>query len=557
VNPISPRKICGGEGQQGAEPIVPIISGVSDPGGVFSLVAATSYLLILLLLVPFGVHRVLTIFRRFSRPQRQVAAGWTGPLPRVTVQLPVYNEANVVERLIDAACQLDYPRHLLDIQLLDDSTDETTAIAAVCAARWRRRGVRLEHIRRPTRVGYKAGALSYGLRRAPGEFLLVLDADFVPQPELVRRLLVPFSDERVGMVQAAWRYLNEGASWLTRAQALLLDAHFQIEHEARFRAHLFFNFNGTAGMWRRACVERAGGWQATTLTEDLDLSYRAQLAGWRFVFLPKLRVPSELPGEMAGVEVQQERWTQGGVQTARILLPRIWKSSFSFPIKAEATAHLLGHAIHPVTLSLAVALGAVGLGGMGREWLPSWLHVMGLAAVTLPFVTFVGLAGAMSGVRPVRLPRRVLEAMALAIGLGVPLTGAVIRGAFLRETPFVRTPKRGVRTVRRYRARCRVAPARLRALLGILLAGAVAALFVRGAVATALLTGLFAAGYLASTWETLRADRVEGEQQEEGSVNDERKPGRLGPDARRLKGVETPISKEDCAAQRQPGTAAA
>jgi hypothetical protein len=199
---------------------------------------------------------------------------WIGELPRVTVQLPVYNEANVIGRLIDRACSLDYPSDRLEIQLLDDSTDETTAIAAARVAAWRRRGRRIEHICRSTRVGYKAGALSQGLRRARGDFLLVLDADFVPEPDLLRRLLPPFTDARVGMVQAAWGYLNESDNWLTRAQALLLDAHFHIEQEARFRSGLFFNSNGTAGMWRRECVEEAGGWRATTLTEDLDLSYR-------------------------------------------------------------------------------------------------------------------------------------------------------------------------------------------------------------------------------------------------------------------------------------------
>lgn len=524
---------------------------------VISAVAAASYMVILALLLPFGVHRLVTLLRRFAIRRRDVSRTWAGPLPRVTVQLPVYNEANVVERLIDAACRLDYPAHLLDIQILDDSTDETSVIAAACQRRWRRLGVRIEHIRRPMRSGFKAGALSSGLRRSRGEFLLVLDADFVPQPGLVRQLLAPFSDADVGMVQGAWSFLNEERNWLTRAQALLLAAHFRIEHEARFRAGLFFNFNGTAGMWRRSCIEEAGGWRARTLTEDLDLSYRAQLAGWRFVFLPEVSVPSELPGDIAAVEVQQERWTQGGVQTARVLLPAIWASDQRFAVKLEATAHLLGHAIHPITVSLAVAVGVLGLGGVDRSGLPVALHLFGLAAATLPFVVFTAAAGLVGGVRPHRLPSRVLGAMTLAIGLGVPLTAAVAHGTRQVDTPFMRTPKRGVRTLRRYEAVRPTAIAFTRAALGFVLTAAAGALLLRGFFATAALTGLFAGGYLALTAESLGSRRLEGEEDEEGQVDDEREPGRLRPDTRRVEGVASPIGQEDRAAQGEPGTAAA
>ncbi len=208
--------------------------------GAIAFTASLAYALVLLLLLPFGAHRLTVLWRRLRKPPLAVAERWIGELPRVTVQLPVFNEANVVGRLIEAVCSLDYPSDRLEIQLLDDSTDETTAIAAARVAAWRRRGRRIEHLRRGSRSDYKAGALAHGLRRARGDLLLVLDADFVPHRALVRDLLPPFSDPDVGMVQAAWGYLNESDNWLTRAQALLLDAHFRIEHEARFRSGLFF-----------------------------------------------------------------------------------------------------------------------------------------------------------------------------------------------------------------------------------------------------------------------------------------------------------------------------
>lgn len=528
----------------------------AGPGDAVALVVSLAYVLVLLLLLPFGAHRIMVLWRRLRRPPVAMPERWTGGLPFVTVQLPVYNEANVVGRLIDAACSLDYPAGRLEIQLLDDSTDETTAIAAGRVAAWRSRGRRIEHLRRGSRSGYKAGALAHGLRRARGDLLLVLDADFLPHQSLIRELLPPFRDPRVGMVQAAWSYLNEGDSWLTRAQALLLDGHFRIEHEARFRSGLFFNSNGTAGMWRRECVEDAGGWRADTLTEDLDLSYRAQLAGWRFVFASGVAAASELPAEMQALEVQQERWAQGGVQSARLLLPDIWRSGHPLAIKAESTAHLLGHVIHPVTLLLASALGLLALLG-ARDGLPAWLHVLGVCAATLPFVAYAALAGVLRGVPLRELPRRIVEALALGIGLGVPLTWAVARGALGIDTPFLRTPKRGARPLRRYRAALHRAPAACRAAAGLSLGAGAVFLLADGAPAPALLTALFAAGYVATTWETLRASRFDSEQSQEGAVDRQADEGRLRPASRHLVGVEPPVGQEDGAAEQQPGPAAA
>ncbi|MEE9579054.1 MAG: glycosyltransferase [Gemmatimonadota bacterium] len=533
------------------------LSHAGDAGGAFALAASLAYALVLMLLLPFGAHRLVMLWRRLRRPPIAVPERWIGDLPPVTVQLPVYNEANVVGRLIDAACSLDYPSDRLEIQLLDDSTDETSAIAAARVAAWRRRGRRIEHLRRGSRCGYKAGALAHGLRRARGDLLLVLDADFVPHRALVRELLPPFSDPHVGMVQAAWSYLNETDNWLTRAQALLLDAHFQIEHEARFRSGLFFNSNGTAGMWRRECIEAAGGWRAATLTEDLDLSYRAQLAGWRFIFTSGVDVASELPAEMRAVEVQQERWAQGGVQTARLLLPSIWRSPHRLAVKAEATAHLLGHVVHPVTLLLAAALSVLGFSGAGRDWLPAWLHALGVSAATLPFVAFAALAGLQRGIPLHELPRRIVEALALGVGLGVPLTWAVARGALGGDTPFIRTPKKGARTVRSYRAAPHVAPAAWRAVAGLSLGVAAVFLVGGGARAPALLTGLFAAGYMATTWATLRGGRFDAQESQERAVDSQADEERFRPASRRLIGVQPPVRHEDGAAEEQPGTAAA
>ena len=475
--------------------------------GTLPSVAGVAYLMILLLLVPFGAHRLRLIWLRLRRPERPAAARWRGELPRVTVQLPVYNEANVVARLLDAACKLDYPRDRLEIQLLDDSTDETPRIAAARIALWRRRGVEIRHLRRARRDGFKAGALAEGARRASGEFLLVLDADFLPPPDLIRRLLPPFSDPEVGAVQAAWDHLNREESWLTRAQALFLDAHFAVEHEARYRSGLFFNFNGSAGMWRRRCLEGAGGWRADTLTEDLDLSYRAQLAGWRFVYLDEVRVPGELPRRLRALELQQERWAQGGIQTAVRLLPAVWRAGLRLPVKLEATAHLLGHAVHPLTLLLGITLCLLGYFGRAADSLPWWIHLLALGMATVPFILFYGLAARLRGRSLGASIREILEAMTLGLGLGIPLTGAVVRGLAGVATPFHRTPKNGPHPQRFYGAVRNPAPALLRGLLGLFLAGAAANLALSGLLSAVPFTGLFAIGYLAASRETVRDPR--------------------------------------------------
>jgi len=470
------------------------------------LAATGAYVLILLLLFPFGLHRLYLLWLRFRRDPGHERDTWTGELPPVTVQLPVYNEANVVERAIDAACRLDYPSDRLEVQVLDDSDDGTSELAARRVAAWRERGVDVRHLQRKSREGYKAGALAHGVERASGDFFLILDADFVPEPELIRRLLPAFDDPEVGLVQGAWSHLNEDdGGWLTRAQAVLLDAHFAVEHEARCRSGLFFNFNGTAGMWRRECLRDAGGWEGDTLTEDLDLSYRAQLRGWKGVYRDDVRVAGELPASVRSLEVQQERWAQGGVQTARKLLPAIWRSGESPAVKMEATSHLLSHLAHPLTTALGVALAAAGFLG-GVQGLPDWFHALALSLAVLPFLLFYGVAAWLRGARPAAGLRKVAEAMTLGIGLGVPLSGAVARGAVDagEDTPFRRTPKIGSGLLRQYSVSLRPVRTLLRLGLGLLLLVATARHLAAGDPAAVPFTLLFAAGYLSTAVSSLR-----------------------------------------------------
>jgi len=392
--------------------------------------------------------------------------------PVVTVQLPLYNEPEVAERLIDAACALDWPHDRLEIQVLDDSTDDTPARVAARVAAWRARGVDIVHLRRDERRGYKAGALAHGLARARGELVLVLDADFLPRPELLRRACPGFADARVAVVQLRWAHLNRTASALTEAQALMLDGHFGVEQRARHAAGLWFNFNGTAGLWRRAAIDDAGGWSADTLTEDLDLSYRAQLAGWRFVYLDGEVVPAELPVTMAAFLGQQFRWAKGSVQCARKLLGRALRAPAPRRLRFEALLHLSSNFAYPLSLGLAVLLGTLALP-------PVALRARGafeLLAVATPLFAAATLAYAayylvaQRGVRtPLAALLRVPLVMAVGLGLSVNQTRAVLAGLVGEAGEFVRTPKTG--SVGRARpARARGAPRRRRGLVEAALA---------------------------------------------------------------------------------------
>jgi len=272
-------------------------------------------------------------------------------LPLVTVQLPIFNELYVVDRLIDTVCLLDYPKEKLQIQILDDSTDETIALAASLAAKKREEGFDIVHVHRTNRQGFKAGALKEGIKSATGDYIAIFDADFVPHPDFLQKTIPYFfMDEKIGMVQTRWEHLNSEYSVLTRAQAIALDGHFAIEQQVRNSAGFFINFNGTAGVWRKSCIEDAGNWEADTLTEDLDLSYRAQLRGWKFKYLNNVTTPAELPSEINALKSQQFRWTKGAIQCAKKTLPSVWKSKIPLRVKLQATVHLTSNIVFPFIL---------------------------------------------------------------------------------------------------------------------------------------------------------------------------------------------------------------
>lgn len=355
-------------------------------------------------------------------------------LPHVTVQLPVYNERDVVERLVRAVAALDWPADRLEIQLLDDSDDDTGDRARGALEEARGRGIPVLHLRREDRAGFKAGALAVGLERARGELIAIFDADFVPAPDFLRALVPWFADPRVGMVQARWGHLNAGTSWLTRAQAALLDGHFLVEHSARHRSGRWFNFNGTAGVWRRTCIEDAGGWRADTLTEDLDLSYRAQLAGWNFVYDPEHVVPAELPERLSAFRSQQHRWAKGSIEVARKLVrPIVGAGRFPLSVRLEAVAHLTANLSWPFGLALAVLLPVLVL--VMPEGTPAALAPL-LGVSTLVNLGFYAVSTRWR-------PWDVVLAVLLGLGLAVNQTLAVAEGLMGRRTAFIRTPKSG------------------------------------------------------------------------------------------------------------------
>ena len=403
----------------------------------------TAYFAVLLLLAVYGVHRLVIVAlyhrtRRRAPAERRSLQRW----PRVTVQLPIYNEMYVAERLLEAAAAIDYPRRRLQIQVLDDSTDETTGIVAAKVAELRRRGIEADHVRRVDRVGFKAGALAAGLATASGEFICIFDADFVPPRDMLRRTLPHFDDPQVGLVQARWGHINRDFSLLSRAQAMQLDAHFVVEHAARNRSGRFFNFNGTAGVWRRSTIEDAGNWQHDTLTEDLDLSYRAQLRGWRFVYLDGLEAPAELPVQMSGLKSQRHRWTKGAVQTARKLLRRLWASPAPLRAKVEGTFHLTSNINYPLNLALAVLIFPamlirmrVGFGEFLAFDAPVFL------CGTLSVYAYYLLAQRELGRLDADVCRALPGLILMDTGLAVNNTVAVAEGFRRDPGEFVRTPK--------------------------------------------------------------------------------------------------------------------
>jgi len=425
------------------------------------------YLSVLVGLSAYGVHRYFIIYLFLkNRKRAPVPAGRFKELPAVTVQLPIFNEVYVAERLLRSVSEVDYPRENLQIQVLDDSTDETREITAACAAKLRQRGFDVELIHRVDRIGFKAGALEHGLATARGEFICILDADFVPPPHLLRDTIDFFTDPKVGMIQTRWGHLNRGYSLLTRVQAMFLDGHLLLEQTARSRSGRFFNFNGTAGLWRKSCIEQSGGWQHDTLTEDLDLSYRAQLAGWKFVFLPDVVTPAELPVDMNGFKSQQHRWTKGSIQTCKKLLPKIWRSELPMPIKVEATGHLVSNFAYLLLASLCVLLHP-SAGGPQAGWLRTILIDIPIF-LTASVSVAVFYICAQRELHPRTWMREILLLpclLALGIGLSFNNARAVLEAMFNHKSDFARTPKYGIERKAQPWRNCRYMP--LKSLLPI------------------------------------------------------------------------------------------
>jgi cellulose synthase/poly-beta-1,6-N-acetylglucosamine synthase-like glycosyltransferase len=410
--------------------------------------AIVAYLAVLTLICVYGAHRYFLVLLYYGvRRRAPQPRGRFEELPRVTVQLPMFNEQFVAARVIEQACRIDYPRDRLQIQVLDDSTDETQQIARDAVERMRALGHDITYVHRDNRIGYKAGALEEGTRLATGEFIAIFDADFLPAPNILQETIHYFTDERVGMVQSRWEHLNRNLSALTQAQAILLDGHFIIEHTARNRTGRFMSFNGTGGIWRKSAIEDAGGWQHDTLTEDLDLSYRAQLRNWKFVFLPNLASPAELPPEMNAFKAQQHRWTKGGAQTCIKLLPRVMCSNVNWRVKLESFFHLTSGVAYVLVVLLSLLLGPALIGKLTLTkpqsswvlWYELLLFVIGFGSTTIFYV--VSQHELLHGWW--RAVLFVPTLMAVGIGIAINNALAALDGFFGKTGEFVRTPKFG------------------------------------------------------------------------------------------------------------------
>ncbi len=405
-------------------------------------VVLIGYFVSLSILFLFGLHGfVMMYYHRKYGHKNPVPDSEFKPDKLVTIQLPLYNEMYVIERLIDAVCEIDYPKDKMEIQVLDDSTDETTAIVAKVVEEKKKLGFDISHIRRGSREGFKAGALKEGMKIAKGEYIAIFDADFIPQKEFLKKTLSYFTDDKVGMVQSRWEHLNGDYSIITKAQALALDGHFVIEQTVRNKSGFFINFNGTGGVWRKKCIEDAGNWHADTLTEDLDLSYRAQLIGWRFVFLKDFTSPAELPSEINALKAQQFRWTKGAVETAKKILPLVWKSKVPLRVKLQSTFHLTNNLVFPFILLAAILnVPLIFIKNSGAHE----LYFAMMSLFVLAFVSsFLFYLYSQKDIHTDWRKRIVLFPLFMAgsMGLAVNNSRAVFEGLMNRKSEFVRTPK--------------------------------------------------------------------------------------------------------------------
>jgi cellulose synthase/poly-beta-1,6-N-acetylglucosamine synthase-like glycosyltransferase len=416
----------------------------------FDMALLIPYFVVLILLASYGIHRYTLVYLYYKKRHKitKEPAQTFPDLPHVTVQLPIFNEQYVVDRLLQAVCRLEYPREKLDIQLLDDSTDETVNVASGLVEHYAGQGYPVTYIHRTNRSGFKAGALHEGLAKAKGEFVAIFDADFVPPPDFLLKTIHHFTDPKVAVVQTRWTHINRNYSFLTEVEAILLDGHFVLEHSGRARHDVFFNFNGTAGIWRRAAIDDAGGWQHDTLTEDTDLSYRAQLKGWKFIYRQDVECPAELPVEMTAFKTQQARWAKGLIQTGKKILPQVLKSEQPFRVKLEAWYHLTANLSYPLMVILSVLL----LPAMVIRFYQGWFQMLYIDIPLFLASTFSLSSFYLVSQRelfPRTWPRAILYIpflMALGIGLTVTNTIAVLEALIGKQSAFARTPKYRVET---------------------------------------------------------------------------------------------------------------
>jgi cellulose synthase/poly-beta-1,6-N-acetylglucosamine synthase-like glycosyltransferase len=462
------------------------------------------YFAVMILLSCYGIHRYTMAYQYFKHRKNYDPNPPCrfDELPQVTVQLPIFNEQFVIDRLIEAVCSMEYPREKLEIQVLDDSTDETCEVAAAIVERYAALGHNIVYIHRTNRYGFKAGALGAGLKVAKGEFIAIFDADFVPPSDWLMKVIHHFAEPEIGMVQTRWAHLNRDYSILTQVEAILLDGHFILEHGARVRTGEFFNFNGTAGMWRREAISDGGGWQHDTLTEDTDLSYRSQMAGWRFKYLPDVECPSELPIEMTAFKTQQARWAKGLIQTSIKILPRVFRSQTPMRNKIEAVYHLTANLSYP----LMVVMSALLIPAMICRFYQGWFQML---LIDFPLFTASTFSIAVFYVMSEReiFPKTWKKTfyylpflMALGIGLTVTNTKAVMEALLGIKSAFVRTPKyrvakKGEKSqAAKYRKRLKLTPW-IELVLGLYFAAAIWYTFINNNYFTAPFLILFVIGY--------------------------------------------------------------
>ena len=435
----------------------------------FDLALLIPYFVLLIILAFYGLHRYQLVYLYYKHRKNKAVDPLRhfDQLPKVTIQLPIFNEQFVIDRLVDCVCRFDYPPDRLEIQVLDDSTDETVDVAREVVERYAALGHDITYHHRINREGFKAGALDAGLKSATGEFVAIFDADFTPPPDWLMKVIHHFAEPDVGMVQTRWTHLNRNYSFLTEVEAILLDGHFVLEHGGRSRAGVFFNFNGTAGMWRRRAIDDAGGWEHDTLTEDTDLSYRSQLKGWRFKYLQDVECPAELPIEMTAFKTQQARWAKGLIQCSKKDLPKVFQANVSRREKIEAFYHLTANISYP----LMIVLSALLLPAMILRFYQGWFQML---YIDLPL--FLASTFSISSFYLVSqkelFPKTWLRTllylpplMGLGIGLTITNTKAVLEAIAGRQTAFARTPKYRVVTrqdksvaARKYRKRLGLVP---------------------------------------------------------------------------------------------------